>query len=267
VIEIQSGGTTMLRRLLWRISKAGRDARKLMSLMPDQLEGVFNSPEIAQEWQAWAPKLSEVCQIADGRTGGVNVGDRRALFYLARAFAPARVLEIGTHVGASTVHLAAALMAGTRCARLVTVDVEDVNDSVKAVWRRAGLVKSPRQMIQDLSGRIVTRFVIGESQHFFAANNDTFDFVFLDGDHSAETVYEEMVSALAVINEDGLIVLHDYFPDGRPLWSDGVVISGPFAAVEKLRGRSAAVKVIPLGSLPWPTKRNSHMTSLAVIAR
>jgi predicted O-methyltransferase YrrM len=196
-----------------------------------------------------------------------NVGDRRALFYLARAFAPARVLEIGTHVGASTVHLAAALMVGTRYARLVTVDVEDVNDGLQAVWRRAGLAKSPKQMIEDLCGRIEARFVIGDSRHFFAANDEMFDFVFLDGDHSADTVYEEMVSALALINENGLIVLHDYFPGGRPLWSDGVVISGPFAAVEKLRASRFAINAIPLGSLPWPTKLNSHATSLAVIAK
>jgi len=257
----------MLRRLLWRMNKAGGGPRKLASLTPDQLEAVFNLEAIAQEWQAWAPKLSEVCQIADGRTGGVNVGDRRALFYLARAFAPARVLEIGTHVGASTVHLAAALMVGTRYARLVTVDVEDVNDGLQAVWRRAGLAKSPKQMIEDLCGRIEARFVIGDSRHFFAANDEMFDFVFLDGDHSADTVYEEMVSALALINENGLIVLHDYFPGGRPLWSDGVVISGPFAAVEKLRASRFAINAIPLGSLPWPTKLNSHTTSLAVVAK
>jgi predicted O-methyltransferase YrrM len=257
----------MLGRLLRRMSKAGRGARKLASLTPAQLEAVFNSEAIAKEWQAWAPKLSEVCQITDGRTGGVNVGDRRALFYLARAFAPMRVLEIGTHVGASTVHLAAALITGTRCARLVTVDVEDVNESLQAVWRRAGLAKSPRQMIEDLGGRLETRFVTGDSRHFFAANDETFDFVFLDGDHSAATVYEEMVSALALINENGLIVLHDYFPGGRPLWSDAVVISGPFAAVEQLRASGAAVKVMPLGSLPWPTKLNSHTTSLAVVAK
>jgi predicted O-methyltransferase YrrM len=150
LMDIRSGGTTMLRRLLWRMSKAGRGPRKLASLTRDQLEAVFKSPAIDQEWQAWAPKLSELCQITDGRTGGVNVGDRRALFYLARAFAPARVLEIGTHVGASTVHLAAALLTGTRPARLVTVDVEDVNDGLQAVWRRAGLAKSPKGMIEGL---------------------------------------------------------------------------------------------------------------------
>src|SRR5258708_40109261 len=107
----------MLRRLLWRMNKAGGGPRKLASLTPDQLEAVFNLEAIAQEWQAWAPKLSEGGQIADGRTGGVNVGDRRELFYFARAFSPAPVFGIRTPVGAATVSLAAPLMVGTRLAR------------------------------------------------------------------------------------------------------------------------------------------------------
>jgi predicted O-methyltransferase YrrM len=249
------------------MSKASRNAGKLASVTRDQLEAVFNSPAIAQEWQAWAPKLSQVCQISDGRTGAVNAGDRRALFYLARSFRPARVLEIGTHVGASTVHLAAALIATSPLACLISVDVEEVNDSPEAVWRRAGLAKSPRQMVDALDGKIETRFVTGDSRHFLANTNETFDFVFLDGDHSAETVYREIVGALDVIAENGLIVLHDYFPDGRPLWPDGAVIPGPFAAVETLRSTGFAIKAIALGSLPWPTKLNTNTTSLAVIAK
>jgi hypothetical protein len=45
------------------------------------------------------------------------------------------------------------------------------------------------------------------------------------------------------------------------------VLSGPFTATEKLRSTGAAIKVIPLGSLPWATKRDSNLTSLAVIAK
>jgi hypothetical protein len=29
----------------------------------------------------------------------------------------------------------------------------------------------------------------------------------------------------------------------------------------------APIKTIPLGALPWPTKYNSHVTSLAVVAK
>ena len=249
--------------------KEARGAGILMSLTPDDLKTILNSADIGNEWNACSSKLSELCQIEDGKTGGVNPGDRRALFYLAQAFRPARVLEIGTHVGASTVHIGAAVTSGARAhaPRLVTVDVQDVNDSPHSFWRQSGLEKSPRQMIDELNGTIEVTFVVDNSRHFFTGNKERFDFIFIDGDHTAETVYEEIVSSLDVINENGLIVLHDYFPDGRPLWSDGSVISGPFTATEKLRSTGVAIKVIPLGSLPWPTKLDSNMTSLAVIAK
>jgi len=243
--------------------------RKLRSLTVDDLKTVFSSPDIEEEWSECSSSLSRLCQIEDGKTGAINPGDRRALFYLARAFRPAKVLEIGTHVGASTVHLGAALTTGARShpSRLVTVDIEDVNDSPHSVWRQAGLANSPKQMIDELTGTIEATFVMDTSRHFFATNKETFDFIFLDGDHAAETVYEEIVSGLDVINENGLIVLHDYFPDGLPLWSDGEVISGPFTGTEKLHSAGIAIKVIPLGPLPWPTKLGSNMTSLAVITR
>jgi predicted O-methyltransferase YrrM len=260
---------TVMRQLLWRFSKRARRVRNLKSLTPDDLKAVFDSAEIGTEWNACSARLSELCQIEDGETGAVNPGDRRALFYLVRAFRPDRVLEIGTHAGASTIHISAALTSGARAhpPRLVTVDIQDVNDSPDSVWRQAGLAKSPRQMVDELNATIEVTFVTDNSRHYFANNKETFDFIFLDGDHAAETVYEEIVSALDAINANGLIVLHDYFPDGRALWPDGPALSGPFTATEKLRSTGAAIKVIPLGSLPWATKRDSNVTSLAVIAK
>ena len=258
-----------MRKPLWRIRKGTRSTRNLTSLALDDVKTILNSADIGKEWTACASRLSELCQIEDGKTGGVNPGDRRALFYLVRAFRPTRVLEIGTHVGASTLHIGAALTRGVgdESPRLVTVDMQDVNDRPHSVWRQEGLTKSPRQMIEELKGTVEVTFVTDDSSHFFASTKETFDFIFLDGDHAAEKVYEEIVSSLKVINKNGLIVLHDYFPDGRALWSDGSVICGPFAATEKLRSTGTAINVIPLGSLPWPTKLGSHVTSLAVIAR
>ena len=240
-----------------------------MALALDDVKAILNSADLGKEWAACAPRLSELCQIEDGKTGSVNPGDRRALFYLVRAFRPAKVLEIGTYLGASTLHIGAALAshARDRIPRLVTVDIRDVNDSPLSFWRQAGLAKSPKQMVEALNETVEIMFVTNDSRHFFANNKERFDFIFLDGDHAAETVYEEIVSSLEVINKNGLIVLHDYFPDGRPLWPDGSVLCGPFTAAEKVRATGVAIKVIPLGALPWSTKLDSHVTSLAVIAR
>jgi predicted O-methyltransferase YrrM len=180
-----------------------------------------------------------------------------------------KVLEIGTHLGASTLHICAALActARDRRPRLVTVDSQDVNDSPCSFWKQAGLAKSPKQMVEEFDGTVETTFVTDDSKHFFANTKERFDFIFLDGDHAAETVYEEIVSSLEVINKNGLILIHDYFPNCRPLWPDGSVLCGPFTAAEKIRATGVAIKVIPLGSLPWPTKLGSHVTSLALIAR
>lgn len=259
----------MTRKLFWRTPKKTPSARNLTSLALDDVRSILNSADIAKEWAAYAPRLSELCQIEDGKTGGVNPGDRRALFYLVRAFRPARMLEIGTHVGASTLHIAAALMRGEweQIPSLVTVDIEDVNDSPDSCWRQVGLAKSPKQMVEELSATVEIKFVTDDSRHFFATTKERFDFIFLDGDHAAETAYEDIVGSLDVINNNGLIVLHDYFPGGRPLWSDGSGLCGPFTAAEKVRATGVAIKVIPLGSLPWPTKLGSHVTSLALITK
>lgn len=92
-----------------------------------------------------------------------------------------------------------------------------------------------------------------------------FDLIFLDGGHEASTVYQEVPAALKLLNPGGLILLHDIYPDQRPLWSDGFVVPGPWLAIERFKKEGAKVTVKPLGALPWPTKLDSNVTSLACL--
>jgi len=234
-----------------------RDVEKLAIISSDDLSAIFRSPKIEREWNNCASRLSEICKIEDGKTGGVNPGDRRAIFFLISGFKPSSILEIGTHVGASTIHFAAAMAPS---ATLKTVDIEDVN-APNSYWRSYGLDKSPRDMTQAL-GRNV-QFVKSNSIDFLNNTKERFDFIFLDGNHSKLTVLNEVPRALHVLNQSGTILLHDYFPDLKPLWSDGSVIAGPFEAMRKM----SAVRVLPLGALPWPTKLQSNVTSLAICSR
>ena len=132
----------------------------LAVLESSQIVDFFRSPEIDQQWNAMAARLANLCQIEDGKTGGVNPGDRRALFYLVKALKPASILEIGSHVGASTVHIGAAMSPGSR---LITVDIQDVNDGAAASWCVAGLQRSPRQMLAELNKNLDVRFVTSDS--------------------------------------------------------------------------------------------------------
>lgn len=220
-------------------------------------------------WQAALPRLSEFA-VPDG-SGGVNPGDRRAIFFLVSALAPSSVLEIGTHIGASTIHIAEALRtpAGTsvKPGRMVTVDVLDVNDEKQRPWMRYGSELSPSRMINRLGLSEVVQFVANDSLAFMDSCEARFDLIFLDGSHEAHVVYQEVPRALALLNPDGVILLHDYFPDLKPLWSNGSVIAGPVRAIDRLQKEGLAVGVLPLGELPWETKLGSNRTSLAILTR
>jgi len=230
---------------------------------------ILDSREIAAAWADIEGELDALA-IPDG-SGGVNPGDRRAIYYLISHFRPASVLEVGSHIGASTVHIAAALhrsrIRAGQPAELTTVDIADVNDPIAQPWLKFGTDLSPREMLNKLDyGRLV-EFIQDTSLHFAAHCGRKFDFIFLDGDHSAPTVYREIPAALDLLTDNGVILLHDYFPKLRPLWSNGSVIAGPRLATQRFAKERVNVVALPLGALPWPTKLQSNITSLALLLR
>jgi predicted O-methyltransferase YrrM len=189
----------------------------------------------------------------------VNPGDRRAIFALAAYLKPRRVLEIGTHIGSSTVMLASALN-GTD-ATITTVDIRDVNDPQARPWEQVGMAHSPAELVTGLA---TVEFIVTDSVEYLTKNEGPYDLIFLDGDHAAPTVYRELPLALSKLSTTGVVLIHDYFPDARKLWPAGELIVGPALAVRRLQREGLQVRVLPLGELPWPTKLGSNVTSLAL---
>src|SRR3954462_1985648 len=148
---------------------------------------------------------------------------------------------------------------------LGTLDIVDVNDASDAAWRRGGLPRSPRDNIEAMGVTEHVTFVTNSSLAYLDECDESFDLIFLDGDHSAAMVYQEVPRALRRLRGPGLLLLHDFFPNNRPLWSDRAVVPGPLLAVKRLVREQANISVIPLGALPWPTKLHSSVTSLAVL--
>tara|TARA_Y100000996_G_C22027152_1_gene439334 strand:- start:137 stop:526 length:390 start_codon:yes stop_codon:yes gene_type:complete len=128
------------------------------------------------------------------------------------------------------------------------------------------MLKSPSDMIRELSGQSSVDFITNDSLDYFEKTQDTFDFIFLDGGHLPETVYQEIPRALSKLNKDGVILLHDYFPNGKPIWSNKYVLEGPFLATERLK-KETDINILPLGDLPWKTKLGSKKTSLALCVK
>ena len=150
---------------------------------------------------------------------------------------------------------------------LKTLDIRDVNSISEKPWLQYGTEKSPVEMIRCLKYETFVEFITDTSFNYFETNDEKFDFIFLDGDHSGKTVYREIPLALKKLKKTGIILLHDYFPNGKPLWSKGSIIPGPYLATERLIVEGAAISIIPLGDLPWSTKLDSNKTSLALLLK
>ena len=228
----------------------------------------MNNQEIINSWNEWCNKLSSF-KISDVKAG-VNVGDQKAIFFLIRYFKPRSILEIGTHVGASTINIASAINYNNeelkRKTNFHTVDIRDVNSNLEKPWLNYGMTKSPLEMTKELNLSELVNFITADSIDYLEKTQSTFDFVFLDGGHLAETVYQEIPKALKKLNKNGVILLHDYFPNGQPIWSNKYVLEGPFLATERLK-KETNINILPLGALPWKTKLGSNKTSLALCVK
>ncbi len=250
------------REKLQEIPSIPYDSTNLANISETQLREWLNNNEIVTAWKSIKDDIQSL--NLPEMTGGVNPGDQRAIFYLISAFKPKTVLEVGTHIGCSTVHIASALKALPEKSFL-TVDIRDVNDSEKQPWKEFNSPASPAQLIQKIGCQDFTQFKVSTSLDFFQTSDQTFDFIFLDGLHDAYMVYQEIPVALQHLNQGGVILLHDYFPNEQPLWEGYPAITGPYLAVKRLQDEGANLRVIPLGELPWETKLGTNMTSLALL--
>ncbi|MBU0858984.1 MAG: class I SAM-dependent methyltransferase [Alphaproteobacteria bacterium] len=230
------------------------------------LDPILSDTSVNADWERDHGAISALFGN-DDKFGGINPGDRRALYTLIATLKPTRVLEVGTHIGASTLYIACALKNSVPGGHVTTVDILNVNDPVNGSWKKVGLPQSPQDFAQQIGCRDQITFVAQPSQDYMAATDERFDFIFLDGDHTARTVYREMAAALKILRPGGVILLHDFYPNARPLFPDGNLITGPFRALQRIMRENTAIRAVPLGRLPWPTKQGSHMTSLALVTR
>lgn len=249
---------------LWARPKRPIDAHNVRAVSRLDIMALLSDPSAMEAYEAAAVRFATLGleRIKDA----ANPGDLRALFQLVHALRPSSILEIGTCNGASTAFMALALRElGADAARITTVDLVDVNDPDKGIWKRSGMPYPPSEMLERLGVDHLVRLVAGGSEAFFRANTELFDFVFIDGSHRASDVYNDVANALTAVATNGVIALHDFYPEGQPLWFGEPVIPGPYLGVLRAVEECPDLGVVPLRQLPWLTKRGSHTTSLAVL--
>ena len=136
------------RRRLAKMPKANFDAGQLRVLSRTQLEAAFVNEVTENAWRRDLESISRIMPYAD-IYGGVCPGERRAIYHLIAWLKPQRVLEIGTHIGASTLVIAQALAshAGPD-STLLTGDVLDVNNPAQGAFTRLGTL-SPWESLRQ----------------------------------------------------------------------------------------------------------------------
>ena len=55
-------------------------------------------------------------------------------------------------------------------------------------------------------------FILSTTDDFFKNNKETFDIIFIDADHSFNSVKKDFVNSLKILNKFGIILLHDTDP-------------------------------------------------------
>jgi len=191
-------------------------------------------------------------------TGGVCTTDREIIYNLIKIIKPKKVLEIGTHIGSSTVTIASALSDINENGTLTTVDIIDVNDDLVRPWLKFKTKNSPLTNLRLLKIDQFVEFIVENSMKFLKENLIKYDLIFLDGSHRADHVYKEVSLALNSLYPNGIILLHDYYPASNP-------IPGPREAFKRINNENNQIDIYQLTNLDWAKKFKNIGSSLAIL--
>ena len=130
---------------------------------------------------------------------------------------PSRLLQIGAYTGDASVWMYNNILYHYTSSVLVDVDTWEGSDepvhhdlnwtSVETLYdTKTAAARHNRQIVKYK----------GTSDSFFKNNVETYDFIYIDGDHTSYGVIKDAVSAYECLNVGGIIAFDDY------LWSAGL---------------------------------------------
>ncbi|GAA2063095.1 class I SAM-dependent methyltransferase [Streptomyces albiaxialis] len=142
-------------------------------------------------------------ELPGGTSMQVPPTEARFLALLVQLTGAARVLEVGTFTGYSTLAMARALPAG---GRLITCDISEKWTDIGAEhWERAGVADRIERRTGD------ARETLAELRSTEGENS--FDLVFVDADKTGYPAYYE--AAVGLVRPGGLVVLDNTLFFGR----------------------------------------------------
>jgi predicted O-methyltransferase YrrM len=161
----------------------------------------------------------------------------RLLYALILAQRPKTVVEIGAHMGLSSMAMAAALKFNaeykpsdflkqwksewhpTRKLPQVKGKLYCIDPVLQPHWVR----RLKKFKLQDYAEHITKR-----SEEVDLATLPNIDLLFIDGDHLYKSCHDDFVKYFPKVNPGGYVVIHDYFPDSptpqMPWWGPNLFI-------------------------------------------
>ena len=254
------------KNILSKVKSLTFDESNLRKITLESVNKLYQSKKLESLWLKNYQKVKEIDNVSVKHS--TNLGDRRMIHYLINSFKPKRVLEIGTHTGSSTIIIANAMQSYNRKDKhLTTCDIIDVNcDKIKN-YKKYNSKMSPLELSKKFGYESIITFVKSDSISFLKNTNERFDFIFLDSGHSAFHTYQEICNSLNKLNNNGVLVLHDYFHKFQPIWNNNIILPGVAVAVKRILSTNKNINILPLSELPWKTKLNSNKTSLAILTK
>lgn len=116
---------------------------------------------------------------------------------------PLRALQIGTYTGDATEWL----LNNRTIERLYDVDTWE--GSQEQAHDELDFSEVEKYYDQRFSDSRITKFKM-TSDEFFVQNKDTFNFIYVDGDHTALQVGIDGLNAFRALEKDGIIAFDDY---------------------------------------------------------
>ncbi len=235
--------------------------KKTKFISAEIIDGIFNNDEIRNNYNISKKKI-DTLNLPE-LTGGINKGDQRALFYLTSYFKPFKILELGTHIGCSTINIASAMQVDTSN-KMITVDFTDVNSDKEKIWLKYNSPSSPKENLYKLGLSNKVEFITSDTINFLTKCNLKFDFIFIDAGHDFLNVFKDLSLSINLLDNGGFLIIHDFYDYNHFKYNE-IKMNGPYLAVKKLFKKNTDLKIYKINKLPWETKNNSKITSLAII--
>ncbi len=228
------------------------------NLSEQKIKKILSNKKISNLWIKFKKKQKKIYFASNA--GGVNIKDQKLFFFLISFYKPKKILEIGTHLGHSLNSMACAKSYNNlKNTSIDTVDIYDVNKINRYVNNNK--IFSPKKILIKNKVFNKIKFIKSGSDNFFNKNKINYDLIFVDGNHTINQVLKDIINSLNCLNENGIIVLHDYYEINsfKDLFSK---IYGPFFALKIIKNKLKSLRIIKLSKIGDLLKNDTTLVIL-----